>query len=437
MLARNKRNESHLPSYTIDDIDDQDTSTSSVPWYGLMWNYCVNATVELKNVLSQIPTLFFPDNPANKDVLSWIGLSGWPAEILKAIGPIGLFFQWKNTVHSFIKLGEADNRNFIRYKEAGINLLTSLAWTFITMATLMSATALLIKTAPYILTVLFGLGAINGLVNFSLNIYYAITASTKALRNDYLIKAAKSLLSIITNTLAFVVSFYLNFKVLDAAASLNEHFFIAIKAIGDAFVTSANVLTALTVCTAVSLTMATHQLNLSTWQSITNPKKALNDIKEILLNNPLKIIPMAINFVVRVAALAFAPLHIIYNGLGKLIKKHEEEKTTVAVIPSPLEDKELTNRTTDKISLLKKQLGKEKTTTVHSSHFKLLPDISRSRIAKKDLLERLQKNEEPAEKIILEVKKAEPSVFYSFWARKGEVQLLAEDYVKRGNTLIK
>ena len=156
-----------------------------------------NALV-IKESLEEIPNFLYPNNPGKEGFFSVIGTSHL-SSLITWLSPIALAMNWINTIRSFKHLYQAENRNFMLYADAIVSFTTSLGWTALTFLGMGASAYVLAHVVPIIAIGVFALNTLYCLFNFGKNLYYALTAENKNIRNQYLWNAGKQLLGIVTN----------------------------------------------------------------------------------------------------------------------------------------------------------------------------------------------------------------------------------------------
>ena len=176
----------------------------------------------------------------------------------------------------------------------------------------------------------FGLNALYSLFNVGKNLYHAwTTKNDNNLRNQYLKEAAIQTLSIVTFSLALVVSLFTGLKANDALHKVNHHIFKAIESAVNFFRKPPTEMLALTISAVVGIAVNTVNLNKETFNAFKHPITTIKNIREKegvirLLARGLFELPF------RLVALAIGgPLQVPVIYLKKLFTKNTNNKDTV------------------------------------------------------------------------------------------------------------
>ena len=398
-------------------------SNANMAWYSILFSYVASVGLAMKGFLGMIPAIFYPENPAGKPLLFGIFKS---TSFLGWVSPIALAFSWVNTFRSFKRLYQAENANFEHYADAVVSLLTSVAWTVVVAIALGVAAYAAVHILPWVVAGVFALNAVYGFFNVVKNLYLAATAEDKETRNQYLWNAAKQVVSVVANTLGFVVGLFLGIKTDQALEMLSQGAVNALAVIGTYYDKMRDVITAIGVVSVVGIAMDSVEMNKRTWNAMIHPIDALKSAWSDVKNNPLTLISKLVMAPIKLALLAVAPLQLFFYGMKKLVVKPELK--TEAVIP----DVPVVSRKGVVMSSLEKDLSELKLKT--KLKLLLLDDEqkhapSKKRDAKIKLLQGMLNRKESIDTIENRIKKEVSSrVYCSFFKKEGEVQTIVKKW---------
>lgn len=344
-------------------------------WTLSVVNFVLNAAQQIKAGLQTVPDFFYPDNPAPR-LLNWIGSS--LANVLYYVSPFILILIWSSAFRSIKRFYEADNKNFERCLDLFLSLGSAAVMTAIYALGLTASTYVFMHIAPILISCIFAVNAVLGLVNFMTNLYCAFKAKDREIRNQYLWKAVKELLSIITNTLGFVVGLFLGIKTCEAVELMNEgvdQLIQSIFAIGRYFEQMAPLVYALCVSAALGLAAETVELNLETLRAMRHPLETIaawqREGSYLSLGLQLLILPF------RLVALTLAPIQLFFWGIKTMwtrLFSAEEKPMVVSQENKNQEFKELVNKVKAKIQQLQAESASEKRTNKIDFLSKILTD---------------------------------------------------------------
>lgn len=308
-----------------EELKKQNAVTNSTAWYLLAWNYIASSAFGVQKALLQIPSFLYPANPGNSTLFSSLGIThGF--SFLSVLSPVILVLSWINTSKVLKDLYQKNDRTMKDYAKAALNLNATLLWTTLFVLGAASALAVVAPVLPYIAIAVFSAFALNGLVDSVYSLYKAWESRHDSkLCHAHLKNAAKGVLSIITNTLAVVLSVFLGMRINEASAKMQDNLFEGIAALGDAFTAALPVFIAYTAATIASITVSTAKMNDETWDAIRNPAKIKYAIKEnpfLLLNiiNPLFYLKL-------VSLVTLGPIQKLVQWISKGLVSNEKAET--------------------------------------------------------------------------------------------------------------
>jgi hypothetical protein len=430
---------------------DEETNTS-IPWYLSILSFLLMSAGAMQESGEGVSEDYFPNNPANKTVL--FGMSGWSAA-LKVLSPLFLGLLWVNMGRSLWNLYKADNRNFERYLDAGISVITTVGWTALYIVAASAAAYVAAHVVPILVASLLAVNAAYCLFNCCKNLYYAWNAPTPEERNEYLWKAGKQLLGIVTNIVGMVAGLALGIKPDDALEVIAESFEKGRKAIA-----------AFGALVFASVVMETASFNNETFDILRNPRKAWADARaEISAQPSMFRAGLAIGKMIGIGLLRLiaSPLLILQAPVMYYRSRHVSsppaENTVQTPAPSGIaampvtqlaapqlvldvkavsdnkekEFKELVAQIRHKIGLLTEENAGASNSGVRTAKILLLQNILQKKLG--------VTAEQPPEKIcsarfnasvsldtlVKDAKDRNRNVFRSFFRRKGDVQRLVED----------
>lgn len=330
-IQKKKKNEAKAEA-----LRKQNEMTNTTAWYLLGWSFMASLVFGVRKELLKIPSFLYPENPGNSTLLSKLGLnSGF--SFLTLISPVILIMSWINSIGTLRSLYQKKDRIAMDYVNATLNVCATLTWTTLYVLGAASALTLIAPALPYIAITLFSAFALSGLAGCFYNLYKAWESRHDSkVCNAYLKNAAKSALSVITNTLAVVLSVFLGFNVKEASEKMQSNILEGVAAIGNVFQTVLPIFIAYTAATVASLTVSTAKMNEETWDAICNPKKIQYAIEQnpFLLLNPVYCLKMVI-FVV------FGPVQALFHWIGKALVS---DKKTEVVVEKPVIEKDVARK---------------------------------------------------------------------------------------------
>lgn len=397
--------------------EEHNETNISNPWYFSVVSNIILLAQEFKKAFVKFPSNMIPNNPANQTFL----LGAW-AKVLGWLSPVALGLLWVNTIYSFKKLRDAENRNFERYGDAILSLVTSAAWTSLYVIGIAATAVVATHVIPYLIAAVFGVNALYGFFGCIKHLYAAFKTDCKHARSQHLWDAAKQLLGVATNTLGFVVNLFLGIKASELGA-VGENFSVACKAIYAA-VSAA----------CVGAAMNTMTFNQQTWELMKSPLQGLSHTWAELKESPFSIFSVILNIPLRIAALSLAPLQLIGVGVQKFFglfnggnrEAQDSEAINISAIEKERKYQALVDRIRKKRLLLTAENSKNPS-DIRAAKITLLDLILQRKLGAMDGAIIDPNNFNRGNAIIdieTDVKRMNPNVYQSFFRSVGETQEL-------------
>lgn len=254
--------------------------------------------------------MLYPENPASGNYL-WFLDKPWISKLLDNLSPVNAGSNWVLTLVACYQFYAAENRNLDCYLNIFKHLFNAVVSTVLSVASL----AALLNPLK-LLIAFFSVNAAIGIYHFCRNIYRACT--DKKARKKHFLNAVKSLVTIVTNTLANVITVY-SYIASTLASTLSS-----LKTTGQFFLIMQPLLYTVTAAASLGLAADTLNLNQQTWGMIRHPRAAWKSFKEefkqkSILEKFLTPLSLLINTATRLVAMVTTPLQLIGYGIKKAL----------------------------------------------------------------------------------------------------------------------
>jgi hypothetical protein len=253
----------------------------------------------VKAALAPIPSDYYPDNPAQKDVIPHVdGAYASAAQLISlAFSVINVTSTWA----SFKELYYAKNKNLEKWANFGFNFLKMSLWfSFIGVAA-----AGLVFVAPYMLVAMAGLGVVYGvgnMVKHGIEAYRANKERDLESRNKHLSEIPKQALLTAVSVLSLIfgidTAIGLNGQI-EAAMKLNESgemlpALMMMKSVGAGFVGLKTLFYAVAAAATLGAisSKSTWETNLETFHAIAHPMQTFRKGKDLLIEKCKSLVSM-------------------------------------------------------------------------------------------------------------------------------------------------
>jgi hypothetical protein len=451
------------------------SSNTQKTWYAQIANYMANTMYTIKAGLGLIPKPFYPDNPAADPIIA--PLDGIYAK--KATGNLTLggvltvllaFMGWANTWQAIKRFYSDRNKTIYKAADVAVNFTLSAASTAFLAINIAGATTLALTAGPYLLLGALGLGACYGIASMAKHAWRAWQAHREGdivARNKNLWEIPKHVLSTIVNTLGFVVSFFIGFKVDAKIASLGPDLFqdLAImKSVGGIYKIAKPLFLGLAAVVTLGIIPGiakdAWQMNKNLWatliKAVKKPKELVQETGKIILNKAqslgnfikktygigliiapaiiaLEIVSLSVKALSYVGALALSPVLVLGVGVKSLFTKIKNTFIKPKIETKPLPITPILSTQTQVFKKLKMDTEHGKLKQLIKNKVKLLKkekDNKKTR-AKLLILDSIKekigsdmsgyKPETKLSEIETAATKLSKKVFSSFWREEGDV----------------
>lgn len=287
-------------------------SKTSATWHLLALAYCIGIANAIRNKLMVFPKIVYPENPARDGFFPFLPIHNW--SFLSFLSPVLLLLNWGMTFKSLKDLYYKKNRNYIDYSFAAVNFLASCAWTTLYLIGVAASTYILFQVGPYLVAGIFAMHAFYGLFHFAKDLYHAFRAKTPEARKQHLWSAAKHLLGIVINSLAFTINLLIGIRVTSAINHMSTKLSSMLHTlflVGHYFTTAMPLIYSLAIVSIAGLAADLLHFNKETWDMFREPKKTFDTSVDDIKKHPWKVIPGFVMLVLRTASLILAPLQLL------------------------------------------------------------------------------------------------------------------------------
>lgn len=323
----------------IKQIEAENETTAADSYSFLSWGFLVSMLYGVKETFQAYSASLkpwidfeklFPGHPGMQEVLPFFGKlfgSAWTA-FMQVMSPVALGLSWANAANAWMRLGKTENRTVFGFANAILSTAISVAWTVLFSLGLAGAGAAVAKTVislPYLLPTVFALFTAHAFFHCVKNSILGIRAF---LRNDkqeakqYAVNALRSLVNVVTNSLALAASVVLGIKFKEATDLIQQDFEAGKKAVIRYWNQTTHLLYAMATFFGVSQIINTTKMNEETLNFLHHPVTSFDKAISIIKAHPQELLRLPISIAkipFRIVALVAVPFQLAGKWIANKI----------------------------------------------------------------------------------------------------------------------